>query len=443
MNLCIPRIRSLTLLISLLFLVQTGAALAAVPTTVVVSRSTLLSLKSPARYVSIADKEIIDVPDPLKRNQLLINGKRIGSTTLIVWEENTDKPTFFDVRVVGDPEIIEAQIREYAPRDDIKVQYARDTVILSGTVANELTGKKAEEIAKAYATKVLNHITTDTPLQVLLQVKVAQVDKSSLKKLGISAVVKGSRAEGFSNLAGAPSVPSSSSTNSLPGISGTAPGLGSFNPLDAFQVGVSYFPAGIGAVLQALSTKGLAKILAEPNLLVKSGEDGNFLAGSKIPYSVLVSSGGATSTSIVFETVGIKLKFKPEVKENGLISLKIDPAEVSSIAGNLAVNGYPIIDTRNVHTQVELRDGESLVLAGLLHEEQIKTMSKIPMLGDIPILGALFRSTENDLTQKELIFFITPKIVRPTPSAVATALPTERKLLPRESKELDWMPRGD
>jgi pilus assembly protein CpaC len=432
-----------------MLLLDAGAAMAGVPVTVIVNKSVLLNLKK-IRYVTVADPDIITLPDPLGRNQLQINGKKIGSTNMIVWEENVDKPTFFDINVVGDHDAIEAQIRQYAPQDSINVQYAKDTVILSGTVANELTRKKAEEIATAYAAKVLNHITIDSPLQVLLQVKVAQVDKTSLKKLGISAIVKGTKAEGFTNLVGAPSNTTTSSatgtnaiTNGLRGITGTGSGLGSFDPLDTFSAGVSYFPAGVGAVLQALTTKGLAKILAEPNLLVKSGEEGNFLAGSRIPYSVLISTGGASATSIVFETVGIKLKFKPEVMENGLINLKIDPAEVSSIAGTLAVNGYPIIDTRDVRTSVQLRNGESLVLAGLLQEEQIKNMSKIPLLGDIPILGALFRSTQNDITEKELVFFITPKIVKPNAPGIVPDLPTDRALDPDEAKELDWMPTGE
>ena len=449
---CYYRICLISVHIFCIILMTSITAMAGVPITIVVNKSLMLYPQQKQIHyvnVTIADPSIIDVPFPLKPNQLQLNGKKIGSTSLLVWEENVEKPIMFDVHVVGDQDVIESQIKEYAPRDAVKVQYAKDTVILSGTVANELTRKKAEEIAKAYAPNVLNHITIDTPLQVLLQVKVAQVDKSSLKKLGISAVVKGTKAEAFTNLVGAPSSNATSSTsgtntvsNGTKGISGTGSGLGSFDPLDAFSVGVSYFPAGIGAVLQALSTKGLTKILAEPNLLVRSGEEGNFLAGSKIPYSVLISTGGATTSSIVFETVGIKLKFKPEVLENGLIRLKIDPAEVSSIAGTLAVNGYPIIDTRDVVTSVELRDGESLVLAGLLQDEQIKNMSKIPLLGDIPILGALFRSTQNDLTQKELVFFITPKIVQPNAPGLKTELPTDRKLTPDEARELDWMPLG-
>jgi len=431
----------LSIQISLLLLLNAGVVFGGVLMPVVVNKSVLLTLNNPARAVTITDPDVIAVPEPLQRKQLLINGKKIGSTNLIVWEENVEKPTFFDIQVVGDRDPIESQIREYAPDDEIAVQFVKETLVLSGSVANEQTSKKAEEIAKAYAAKVLNHITIDSPQQVLLQVKVAQIDKTSLKKLGISAIVKGSKAEGFTNLVGSPST--ETSTSAPPGINGKGPsGIGGFDPLETFQLGVSYFPSGIGAVLQALSTKGLAKILAEPNLLVKSGEEGNFLAGSRIPYSVLVSAGGVATSSIVFETVGIKLKFKPEVMENGLIKLKIDPAEVSSIAGTLAVNGYPIIDTRDVRTTVELRDGESLVLAGLLQEEQIKTMSKIPLLGDIPILGALFRSTQNDLTEKELVFFITPKVEQPKAPGVKTALPTDRELTPEQEKELRWMPLG-
>jgi pilus assembly protein CpaC len=452
MNFNYLRVSMLAIQISLLILFNAGAVTAGVPTTVVVNKSLLLTLKNAARLVTITDPDVIAIPEPLHRKQLLINGRKIGATNLIVWEENVEKPTFFDVQVVGDRDVIESQIKEYAPHDNITVQYAKDTVVLSGTVRNEQTSKKAEEIAKAYSAKVLNHIAIDLPQQVLLQVKVAQIDKTSLKKLGISFLFKGGSAEGFTNLIGAPSAASSttisggattsSSFSGTPGIAGSGQGLGSFNPLDAFQAGVSYFPGGIGAVLQALSTKGLAKILAEPNLMVKSGQEGNFLAGSEIPYSVLASTGGTSTPSIVFKTVGVKVIFKPEVMENGLISLKIDPAEVSSISGTLAVNGYPIIDTRDVRTTVDLRDGESLVLAGLLQEEQIKTMSKIPILGDIPILGALFRSTQNDLTEKELVFFITPKIVQPTAPGIKTPLPTDKELTPEESKKYDWMPLG-
>ncbi|HJV35016.1 type II and III secretion system protein family protein [Geomonas sp.] len=462
MNLRHSTVCLLAVLISLLLLVNAATALAeaSMTMTVKVGKSVILrpgDKNVRYRYVTISDPDIIEIPKSYEPTYLQINGKKIGSTNLLVWEDNAKEPTFYTVNVVGDEDLIETQVRELSPNDAIRVQYARDTVLLTGTVANEVTAKKAEEIAKAYSAKVVNHITVNQPLQVLLQVKVAQVDKTALKNLGISFFVKGNTAEGFSNLIGAPlsatttkssilstlTGTTSSSVTGAPGINGTGPsGLGGFNPLDTFQAGVSYFPAGIAAVLQALTTKGLAKLLAEPNLLVKSGLEGDFLAGSEIPYSVLTNSGGSSTPSIIYKTVGVKLRFKPEVQDNGLINLKIDPAEVSSIAGTLAVNGYPIIDTRDVRTSVELRDGESLVLAGLLQEEKIKTMSKIPLMGDIPILGALFRSTSDQIKSTELIFVITPRLVAANPPGSTVQLPTERTPDPDKVKELDWLPLG-
>lgn len=434
------------LLITLLF---SGVTFAGVPTNVVLNKSVILNLKMPSERISVANPAIADII-LLSPRQLQINGLAIGSTSLIVWEKGADKPTFFDVYVAGDIGRLEQQIKEMAPNDSITVEMAKDTIILSGKATNEQTVAKVAAVAKAYAVNVLNHIRIDEPSQVLLQVKVAQVDKSSLKKLGLSGLMSGRTAEGFYNTIGAPTGSvtgiSSSSTSTtttestLSTVASTA--LGGLTNLGTYQAGISYFPAGIGAVLQALTTKNLAKVLAEPNLLVKTGQKGNFLAGSKIPYNIVTSTGGTATTSVVFVDVGIKLNFIPEVMDNGLISLKVDPAELSSIAGTLAVNGYPIIDTKEVRTTVELKEGESLVLAGLLDEEHIKTMSKIPLLGDIPILGALFRSSQDDIKEKELVFFITPKLVKPTATGVKTEMPTEKSTKEIE-KELRWIPLGN
>jgi pilus assembly protein CpaC len=420
----------------LLFLTLAVPAFAGVPTNVVLNKSVVLTLNKPAERVAVTAPTIADFVQ-VSPTEVLINGIAIGSTTLLVWEQGAKKASFFDINVVGDNSLLELQLKEIAPNDSVSASFAKDTIVLSGNAANEQTVINLVQVAQAYAPKVLNQIKIDDPQQVLLQVKVAQVDKSNLKKLGISFLVKGKSAEGFSNLVGSPS---STSQGSSTGISGTTPGLGSFNPLDNFQLGVSYFPGGVGAVLQALTTKNLAKVLAEPNLLVKSGQEGDFLAGSKIPYNVITFTGGGATPSIYFQDVGIKLKFKPVVMENNLINLKIDPAEVSSTSGTLSVNGYPIIDTRAVRTSVELKDGESLILAGLLQEDTVKTMSKIPLLGDIPILGALFRSSQDDLTEKELVFFITPKIVKPFTAGAKPELPTDKPWTAEQEKELKWIP---
>lgn len=454
------------------------AGIAGVTTEVTVNKSVLLNLQKPSERVSIATPSIAELI-VISPTQLQINGTRIGSTSLIVWESG-GKTSFFDIRVKGDISQLEKQIREIAPNDSITVDYANDTIVLAGKAANDQTIEKVVHIASAYAAKegaatgqssgsplipqpaesndmkpgadsalkILNHIVVDAPQQVLLEVKVAQVDKNALKSLGISTFVKGKSGEGFINTVGAPGsgptlINKFGVQNDPPGIAGDTPWIGAIGSLKDYQLGGSLFKAGIGGVLKALATKNLAKVLAEPNLLVKSGQNGKFLAGSKIPIQVVSGVGAISGTTIQFIDVGVKLNFKPVVMENGLISLKIDPAEVSSMQGTLAVNGYPIIDTREIRTDVQLKDGESLVLAGLLQEETIKTMSKIPLLGDIPILGALFRSTQDDLKSKELVFFITPKIVRPNAPGVESELPTDEPLTPEQEKEFKWIPLGD
>jgi len=463
----------LTLLASLLI---PGIASAGVTTEVTVNKSVLLNLQKPSERVSIATPSIAELV-VISPTQLQINGTKIGSTSLIVWEKG-GKTSFFDIRVKGDSTLLEKQIMEIAPNDSITVDYANNTIVLSGKAANDQTIMKVVQIATAYAAgetgnhdqssgtpatpllmedadkindtnskmKVINHIMVDDPQQVLLEVKVAQVDKNALKSLGISVLVKGTSGEGFSNLVGAPDGTTYSKDGlkiDPPGIAGNIPWVGAISPLATYQLGGSLLKTGLGGVLRALATKNLAKMLAEPNLLVKSGQTGKFLAGSKIPVQVVSGVGAISGTTIQFIDVGVKLNFKPVVLENGLISLKIDPAEVSSISGTLAVNGYPIIDTREIRTEVQLKDGESLVLAGLLQEETIKTMSKIPLLGDIPILGALFRSTQDDLKEKELVFFITPKVVKPNAPGTETKLPTDKPLTPEQEKELRWIPLGD
>lgn len=288
------------------------------------------------------------------------------------------------------------------------------------------------------AYKIINLIQVDTPQQVLLEIKVAQVDKQALESLGVSLLVKGSSGEGFSNLVGAPDAGNKDGSNIAPGISANQPWMGAIAPLAPYQLGGALYKAGVGGVLKALAQKELAKILAEPNLLVKSGQDGNFFSGKKFYYPVVTQN----STDLKEVTVGVKLKFRPEVLENGLIKLKIDPAEVSAITGNLVVNNAttPIIDSRDIRTEVQLKDGESLVMGGLIQEETIKSMSKIPLLGDIPILGALFRSTQDDLIKKELVFFITPKLVKANAPNSKTELPTDRQLTPEQERELKWLP---
>jgi len=490
MNVILYKTFRLLICVGLLSLLSVCTVFAAIPTEVVQGRSSIMSLKNPISRVSLASPEVADVM-VISPKQIQINGLKVGKTSLLIWEDGNDKPNFYDLEVKGDQASIEQQMKELAPNDNITVKFAVDTVILSGTVARDQTKIKAEEIARAFVVskeKVLNHIQMVEPLQVLLQVKVAQVDRTSLKNLGVNALVKGST-EGNSNkhasVFGGAGLDSTQASPVFTKMN-TAAGSNAMPFSPAVELGVSYLQGGIAAKLTALVDKGYAKILAEPNLLVKSqppikggtkvgtstatgtaqtcsGDEGFacFFAGKQYPYIVSKDQNGTQTWG--FKDAGVKLVFHAEVLESGLINLRIMPASVSAVidwSGPLDAQ-QPVLDTREVHTEVELGNEQSLVLAGLLSEEAKKNMSKVPLLGDIPILGALFRSTSDDISEKELVFFVTPKIVKPVDKVgggskfiaqpgVKYELPgakppigmkeSDLKIAPDQEKDFKWMP---
>jgi pilus assembly protein CpaC len=427
----------------------------------------------------------------------VLNGKKSGITSLIVWDRE-GSPTFFDVIVYKEriaeldrvrADALENKIKSVAPDTDIKVEMAGDTLVLTGTAKNRQVIDKIEKVAMLYATKgcsgtsrssslprssaeakaetkelkegqgyisvnveqqsmqqaqpaveealcVLNLVTIPEAQQVILEVKVAQIDKTKLKELGISYLIKDENFE-----LTAPGLFASPTGR----IDPIGPELGSFD-LDQLsitpQIGIAHFPSGVAAILRALQEKGFGRILAEPNLLVRSGETGKFHVGKKIPIQTVTGVGATATVSITYEDVGVRLNFAPEVLETNVIRLKIDPAEVSSVARYIAFSGIlaPEIDTRTVSTNVDLKEGESIILAGLLSEEMKKNIQKIPILGDIPILGAFFRSTRDELVDLELAFFITPRLGKPIAPGVKTPLPTDNRPTPAEEREFQWIP---
>jgi pilus assembly protein CpaC len=482
------------------------------------------------KQVSLANNEIADIKPLLafptaKMVEVIIAGKKPGITSLIVWDKEGNK-SFFDVIVHRErmvefererADAIEMKIRSVAPDSNIKVEMAGDTIVLSGTANNRHMVDKIEKVALLYASAecngisrgeslpaihaektqgkeepsgyvsvnvsqqamqqagekkaeealcVLNLITIPEAQQVVLEVKVAQINKTKLKEIGISYIIKDKNFEftapglytspdGVIGATAAKGVASSTTTiiNGVPitttsstsaiGNTGVGPGLGSFDlATNPAQIGIAHFPSGVAAVLRALQENGFGRVLAEPNLIVRSGEIGKFHVGTRIPIQTVTGVGTGATASITYEDVGIKLYFAPEVLETGAIRLKIDPAEASAVARWLTFQGIvaPEIDTRTVSTSVDLKPGESLILAGLLSEEMTKNIQKIPILGDIPILGALFRNTRDEIKELELVFLITPKLSKAIPQGEKVKLPTDNRPTPEEERQFQWIP---
>jgi len=416
-----------------------ATALAAIPVEVAIGKGTVLTLKEKAVRVSLSDPSVADLI-LISPTEILLNGKKVGSTSLITWSED-GKRTFFDVMVFGDIEALRGHIQGIVPDETVEIEMAGDSLVLKGSLKSEDSIKRVEEISKAYG-KVINQLRVAQAEQVLLEVKVAQIDRTKLKELGLSFLVRGV-GSGNAEFTGPGFVasPGGELGGDTPGD--LAPGIEGFDLENLVpQLGVSHFPSGVSIFLRALQRNGLAKILAEPNLIVRSGESGSFHVGTKVPVQEVRGVGADQTVSIVFEEVGIRINFAPTVLNDGTIRLKIDPAEVSNITEFLQVQNLiaPIIDTRTVKTAVDIKDGESLIMAGLLSEETKKNIQKIPILGDIPIFGAIFRSTRDELTQKELAFFITPKLIKPLPPGEKPALPGEGEPTPEEAREFQWIP---
>jgi pilus assembly protein CpaC len=270
--------------------------------------------------------------------------------------------------------------------------------------------------------------------QIMLQVRVAEIGRSALRDLGINFSSIGPQWAGASFAGGAFAAPGGTAAN--PEVT-----LGS----DVTAALVNY-PSNITALIKALDKKGLFKTLAEPNLVVKSGEKGKFLAGQKIPYTTTSSVGGTggITTNVQFEEVGVRLEFAPLLLKDGFINLKIDPVEVSTIDPTtptiLQQGQFPVINKRSTSTVVDLKEGDSLILSGLISSSASKALNKFPILGDIPVIGALFRSKSFQNNESELIVIITPFLKKPIVKGEEPDLKAMTTITPGEDDKMRWIP---
>jgi pilus assembly protein CpaC len=453
-----------------------SAQAAVIPIDVTVGKSAIHSVTNPElkyKTVIISDPEIADAAI-VNPKALRIRGKKAGSTDMIIYYNDGTKDTF-DLNVNADTGALEERIKEIAPGDAVQFRAMKNTIIVMGTVSSQERYDRIYSlllsIGKTYkTTKTVSYLqggqtlttegtTTegggedskiyfvdmieviDIP-QVLLQITVASIDRTALKDLGInwSQISKGVAL--FSTVGSA--LPFDTLTNIGAGSGGALGGDQTFQNNPNFSVvdtqnGTSY-------MIRALSNKGLAKVLAEPNLIVKSGEEGNFLAGGEFPIPIVTSatSGTTAAVTVEYKKFGVQLHFKPIVKETGVIQLKLDPAEVSSLdfANAVRLSGFliPALKTDTVTTSVDLREGESFVIAGLLRDDWSKNLSKFPILGDIPILGAFFREQHMEKTERELVFLVTPKLIRPMVAGSKTELPGVDEPSAAQKEDQKWFP---
>jgi pilus assembly protein CpaC len=391
-----------------------------------VGRSLVVTSPTRIKRISVADPAIADaiVVSP---NQVLVNGKMPGGVSLMLWDES-DQSQAFEVSVDIDILSLSEKIHEVFPNEQVQIETSKDSVILSGHASSIAVADKIMEVVKNATPKVTSLIVTPAvqPGEILLEVKFAEVDRSAVSQFGLNIL----------SLPGAKNVgsittqefgpPSLVGTLSQGGVTGTTTSTATATTTNAGGVSVSnllniflYRPdLNLAATIQALQQQNILQILAEPNLLTASGKDAAFLAGGQFPYPVLQStaSSGSSGITIQFKEYGVRLNFTPTIMADGLIHLKVQP-EVSSLDFTNAVTlqGFtiPALSTRRVESEMDLRDGQTFAIAGLIDNQVQTQLSKIPGIGDIPILGNLFKSHSTTKSRDELLVIVTPRIVRP------------------------------
>ncbi|MEI6486187.1 MAG: type II and III secretion system protein family protein [Sphingomonadales bacterium] len=381
-----------------------------------INKSQTLRVPRPFARIAIGSPDIADV-SPVTNSVAYLLGKKIGTTNLTLYDKTGGVIAVVDVNVVPDAMGLKQKLAEIMPTENLGVQVANDRLVLSGTASSAAAVQRAMTIALAYAPdRVINMTGVGTAQQILLEVRFAEMQRGTAKLLGVDLVNYGITTGDNG---------STSSTNGAigtPGSTITGRFTGNFN-----------FP-GFGLRLSALEREGLIRTLAQPNIIALSGETANFLAGGEFPVPTGVTLNG--QVSIEFKQFGVGLAFTPTLLEDGLINLVVAP-EVSSLdtAAGIDLNNLriPGLKVRRARTTLELRDGQTFALAGLIQNDFRDTVNRVPMLGRIPILGALFRSTQYERQETELVILVTPRIVRPVPAGTALQLPTERVREPSDS----------
>lgn len=390
---------------------------------VAVGKTVLVDTTWPIKRVAIGTGEIAEVHGT-SPTEIMVNGKAPGETSLIVWDTHGGRQ-FFNLAVrpsasaLNDSlDSIRRELRSELPGQPLKISAGPGVIYLRGTVKDLDNSARAVKIASAGG-KVVNLLNVNVPEsdpQILLKVRFISVDRTRETKFGMNIVSLGAL-----NTVGGISTGQFSPPTVTTSSSGTTTATFS-NELNILAMPIGNLPMGVD--IQALTTKIGAQVLAEPNLIAANGKQASFLAGGEFPYPVVQggSGGSGASISIMFKEYGVRLNFIPTITPRGTIRLQVAP-EVSALdtTSEIQISGFdvPAITTRKVQTEVELADGQSFVIGGLLDNTESETFNKIPFLGDIPVLGKFFQSMQKTKANTELIVIVTPEIVAPIPAGEA------------------------
>jgi pilus assembly protein CpaC len=422
---------------------SSSEAVGGAPLRVMVGKSLLINTSERLKRVSVTDPAIADI-QVVTPTQILVHGRSAGEVSLLIWDE-LERSRSFDLRVDVDVTAAAEEEKSVFPDEQITVTPSRSAIVLSGHVSSEDVMKRAGSIAEAYSKNVVNVLTFGPTgaQEVLLEVKFAEVDRSVLTQYGVNILSTGlgktigasttGQFGGFgvqriNDVFGTPADPAPNIPTPTSG-SPTAAFSSQQQINDVLNLFLFNPELHLGAIVKALQQKNLLQILAEPNLIAVNGKEASFLAGGEFPFPIVQPGQGFTAVTIQFKEFGVKLRFKPVIMPNGNIHLNVTP-EVSTLdfANALTISGFtvPALSTRRAETEFELQDGQSFVIAGLMDNRVTNLTNKIPGLGDIPILGNLFKSKSFQKSNAELMVLCTVKKISPNvqpPAGPTTPVP--------------------
>ena len=397
-----------------------------------VGKSVVIDYAADVGRISTSNPDVVDAVAVSSR-EVLLHAKAAGASTIIVWSKSGQRSAY-SIVVDQNLEPIRKLLKDTFPKESIQVQAARDSLSLTGTVASQALSDRAAALMAPFAKAVVNNLQvvgTGPEKQILLRVRFAELNRNLGSAFGINLV-----STGLLNTPG--SISTGQFSPPLPGaLTGTIPGQlagtkTSFSIADALNVFAFRPDLNLAGLVKALQSQGVLQILAEPNLVTTNGKEASFLVGGEFPVPIVQGGANAGAVTILFKEFGIRLTFKPEITEYQTIRMYVKP-EVSTIdlTNSVSLSGFtiPALATRRMETNIELGQGQSFVIGGLIDDRVTENLSKIPGLVRIPILGVLFKSRQENRTKTELIVMVTPEITTPVSAAELKSIALPKELL--------------
>jgi pilus assembly protein CpaC len=391
-----------------------------------IGKSIVIDYPADIARISTSNADIVDA-SPVTGREVLVHGKAFGTVTLVVWSKAGQR-NFYNITVEQNLEPLRKLLKDTFPNEDIHVQSSRDSLSLTGRVSSKAVSDQATALAAPFGKTVVNYLqTAEGPAekQILLRIKFAELDRSAANSFAVNLV-----STGATNTIGSTSTGQFGSTTPA-SIGGGAPTT--FSISNALNIFAFRPDLNLGAFIEALEQHNLLQTLDEPTLMTSDGKEASFLVGGEFPIPVLQGGANSGAVTIQFREFGVRLTFTPNITGHNNIRLHVKP-EVSALdySNALSFNGFtiPALSSRKMETNVELGEGQSFVIAGLIDNQITETLSRIPGLSSLPILGNLFKSKSISKSDTELVVLVTPEITLPLqPGDVKPSVPMPHPFL--------------